>query len=254
MISSLTPAIISVHDVMPSTLGKVVNILETTLSDVPKEHVLLLVVPGLVWSPEQIVQLKALQNRGYELAGHGWHHGVKEIKTVWHRLHSVFLSRRAAEHLSLNVGELEQLLTNNYQWFKTHDFKLPKFYVPPAWAMGCISREALKRLPFYCYEYTTGCFDSGSGEFRVLPLVGFEADTRLRAWFLRIWNRINLQQAKALRPLRISIHPYDLDYRLSGQLRHIVNHCESVHWSSIFHGNSTEVTINSENPDETRIC
>jgi predicted deacetylase len=251
---SLTPAIISVHDVMPSTLGRVISILESTLSNIPNKHVLLLVVPGLDWSPEQIVQLKTLQNSGYELAGHGWQHRVNKIKTLWHGLHSIFLSRRAAEHLSLNVDELERLLTNNYQWFKNHDFKLPKFYVPPAWAMGRISRAALKRLPFHCYEYTTGCFDSQSGEFRSLPLVGFEADTRLRACFLRVWNRFNVQQSQALRPLRISIHPYDLDYHLSGQLRHIVNHCEAVHWSSIFQRNSTEVTFNSENPDETKIC
>jgi predicted deacetylase len=228
------PSVISIHDVMPHTLANVERLLATVLADIHPSHIMLLVVPGLPWQPEQIEQLKQLQSKGYELAGHGWTHNVQKIQTIYHRLHSFFISRDAAEHLSKTEQELLAMLEQNLGWFKQHDFKSPKFYVPPAWAMGRISQSTLRELPFSCVETTRGFHDLRTGRRCLLPLVGFEADTRFRAAFLRVWNRLNCWLAKTLRPLRISIHPFDDEYLIRDQMHQLIQEAQTVHWSSVF--------------------
>ena len=57
--------------------------------------------------------------------------------------------------------------------------------------------------------------DGPTGRVRWLPLAGFEADTAFRALSLRVWNGLNRFIARRIqRPLRISIHPGDLDLLL----------------------------------------
>lgn len=228
------PAIVSVHDVMPSTFSNVQFLLETKLKQLRPEHILLLVVPGLEWNDAQIAQLKRWQRQGYELAGHGWVHQAKTISTWYHKLHSLLISRTAAEHLSLTESELVSLLKKNIDWFKQHEFELPQYYVPPAWALGRISREALREFPFLGIESTTGIELIQESKRRRLPLVGFEADTPCRAAFLRIWNRYNTYIAKTLRPVRISIHPYDHELLISDQLSFFLDRAETQHWRSVF--------------------
>jgi hypothetical protein len=50
-------------------------------------------------------------------------------------------------------------------------------------------------------------------------LTGYEADSPFRVRFLSKWNQFQQRQAqnKSL-PLRISIHPYDLDLPIAEQL------------------------------------
>lgn len=236
----LKPAIVSIHDVMPETLALVEDIISRHLTHFKAENILLLVVPGLNWNDEQIERLKQLESKGYELAGHGWKHQVHQFGGFCHRLHSLTVSRRAAEHLSYSEAELVELLKKNYQWFKANELKQPTFYVPPAWAMGTLSRKAFKLLPFYGYETTAGIRRQPSGKFRALPLLGFEADTRFRAGFLRLWNRINLFRASSFRPVRLSIHPYDFEYLIADQLKAMLGSVSAVSWRSVF---TDEVTI-----------
>ncbi len=213
------PAIISIHDVMPQTLGEVSWVLDHWLADFPPASLALLVVPGLDWAPKQLDTLRAWQVKGYELAGHGWFHRVRRVSTLQHRLHSHLISRQAAEHLSLETTELVDLLTQNYQWFSKHDFKKPELYVPPAWAMGQLDFATLERLPFRYYEFTSGLLDSERRQYRRLPLAGFEADCRWRVPFLWGWNGLNRILASSQRPLRLSIHPYDHRLLLARTLR-----------------------------------
>ena len=101
-------ALVSIHDVMPSTMDDVVDLLE--LCDQQGiVNVTLLVVPGLAWSPAQLTQLAAWYAEGRELAGHGWVHKCSRIKTLRHQLHSRVLSRDVAEHLSLSREEAMEL-------------------------------------------------------------------------------------------------------------------------------------------------
>ena len=256
---SRIPAIVSVHDVMPATLAKVEGILSGLLGSLPNRHIVLLVVPGLDWSAQQISKLKRLQAQGYEVAGHGWLHHAERVHSPYHRLHSKFISRQAAEHLSLSEGEIINLMSRNFNWFIEHDFKPPQLYVPPAWAMGRIRKQALKHLPFHCVETTRGITNIETGLIRLLPLVGFEADSAIRAISLRFWNRVNLSFAKAFAAVRISIHPNDEQLMIANQLQWIVPQIETVSWQA-FMGqpaevaqNSTKVTTVSANKDEFKI-
>lgn len=213
------PAVVSVHDVMPDTLDEVAWLLDNWLADIPPADLTLLVVPGLHWQPHQLARLHDWQQRGYELAGHGWVHRAERVSTFYHRLHAALVSRRAAEHLSLSEAELTELIHRNHDWFDHHGFQSPSLYVPPAWALGKLGATALQHLPFRFLETTAGLHDLRRGRFRALPLAGFEADRRWRVPILRLWNGINRQLASSQRALRLSIHPYDHRYHLAGDLR-----------------------------------
>lgn len=214
-------AILSIHDVMPNTLEQVQGIIDILPSRAISKTTLL-VVPGLDWKPDQIDQLKKWQDQGMELAGHGWVHQCSQIKGIKHRLHSLFISRNVAEHLSLSRQELIDLLNRNYQWFISNGLNPPKLYVPPAWAMGKLSKPDLKNSPYELFEVTNGVFDVQNQKFKTLPLVGFEADTTFRAIFLNAWNNFNVFIASDDRPFRVAIHPYDLELILADKIKQLI--------------------------------
>ena len=214
-------ALLSVHDVMPETLDLVGQILRK-FSDLPRNHIYLLIVPGKPWSESQLETLKAWQEQGYQLAGHGWTHHIRRKTTAYHYLHALLVSRNVAEHLSLSSEELENLLCRNFQWFIDTGFEPPELYVPPAWALGQLTREKMKTLPFRYYETTSGIYDSNEDRFIPLLLTGYEADTGLRAGVLKVWNWLNLWLSRH-KIIRISIHPYDLSYALANDISLHIN-------------------------------
>jgi len=216
-------AIVSVHDLMPSTLDRVVGILDL-LAEAGVPPATLLVVPGRSWTTDQLATLRDLAHRGHPLAGHGWVHRATEgPRTLYHRGHGLLISRNEAEHLSRPPAELSDLIQRCYRWFAQVDLPLPDLYVPPAWAMGSLRLNQLRSLPFRWYEVLRGLVDGTSGRVRWLPLAGFEADTTFRETSLRVWNSLNVLLATRNRiPLRISIHPGDLDLLLGADLERMV--------------------------------
>lgn len=215
-------AIISIHDVMPHTFSKVQYIIKHLLQK-SKINLTLLIVPGYDWEERHIIKLRQLQDSGIILAGHGWCHQTKNISNIYHYLHSALISRNAAEHLSLNETEIFQLIEDCYQWFIDKNLSKPDLYVPPAWALGRISKKKLEQSSFRYFETTTGFIDSKTGQTISLPLVGFEADTTIRKFSLLIFNKINRMLATAKRPLRISIHPDDYDLKLADNINLCIN-------------------------------
>ncbi|MEX0607532.1 MAG: polysaccharide deacetylase family protein [Halofilum sp. (in: g-proteobacteria)] len=204
-------ALISVHDIMPATLADVRAIVER-IEGHGLGPVTLLVVPGHPWRDRDLAQLQRWQQTGHELAGHGWTHRAERPRGWYHRLHAALLSRACGEHLSLTRGGIFALLERNHRWFAEQGLDAPELYVPPAWALGAIDRAALAGQPFAHIETLSGVRDAADGRTRYLPLVGFEADTALRATVLRAWNAL----ARGDGPVRVAIHP--ADFRL--HLRH----------------------------------
>src|SRR5690606_9554203 len=122
----------------------------------------------------------------------------------------------------------------NHRWFAQHDLNPPDYYVPPAWAMGKISYQALQQSPFDYFETSFGIYHSVNDKFHPLPLIGFEADTTLRKQILRLWNFLNAQVASGQRPLRISIHPNDPDLMLKHELwRALEQVTQTVNYSEL---------------------
>jgi predicted deacetylase len=212
-------AIVSVHDVMPSTYSRVERILKV-LDRAGVPPATLLVVPGRGWSEEGVANLRGLAAKGHTLAGHGWaHKATSEHRTLYHRLHALLISRNEAEHLSLESGALVDLLRRSHDWFPEVGLPAPELYVPPAWALGSLTMDHLRELPFRWYEILRGYLDVERGKRHWLPLVGFEADTTFRQVSLRFWNGLNAILARVgVGPLRISIHPDDLDLLLNADV------------------------------------
>jgi predicted deacetylase len=211
-------SLITIHDVTQEVLEQTARLLELIFSE-GDGPVILLVVPGGFSDPGAVAELRALLGQNVQLAGHGYSHRAHGRKNLYHQLHSQFISRQAAEHLSRPAEAIENLINNCASWFQEQHVPRPELYVPPAWAMGAISRQQLAQTPFRFFETQGGLLDSHQQHFYRLPLLGYEADTPLRRQLLCAWNRLNRRWAETSGRLRIAIHPHDLDYHLAAELR-----------------------------------
>ncbi len=215
-------ALVSVHDVTPASLPRVLRILEL-LHEAHVPPPTLLVVPGAGWTGDTLAELRSLVARGHPLAGHGWSHQCHARRTLWHRLHGVLISRDQAEHLSRRRQDLLALVRRCFEWFGANGLPDPELYVPPAWALGALTPGDLPTHPFRWYEDLGGLIHAHSGRRRWLPLLGFEADTRFRQASLRLLNALSVAMARRTgRPLRIALHPPDLDYLMGEDLRTLI--------------------------------
>jgi len=214
--------IASIHDVEPDTLERVAGLM--SLLDRHEVHPrTLLVVPGLGWMPTEVDRLRAWAEAGATLAGHGWIHRAPPPAGLHHRLHAALLSRDQAEHLSRSREDLLGRVRDCHAWFAERDLPEPELYVPPAWALGALQTSDLPRLPFRWYETLTGLVEAATGRLRRLPLVGFEADTAARRRALRLTNGLALAWGRASgRPVRISLHPDDLQLLLAEEVEGIL--------------------------------
>lgn len=220
--------LLSIHDVAPAVLDRIERIVDTVL-DRGAPPPLLLVVPGVGWSADALARLRALVETGCPIAGHGWEHRAPPPSTVYHRLHALVLSRDQAEHLSRTTEDLVDRMTRCHAWFGEVGLPEPALYVPPAWAVGALDDETLRRLPFAYVEYLGGFIDTLTGARHRTPVIGFEADTEGRRVGLKVWNELQIRLASVLDiPLRISIHPHDLELLLREEL------LDSLHRMHVF--------------------
>ena len=211
------PVIVSIHDAMPSNLENVLEIIDV-LKSLGVDLITLLVVPGKNWRHADITLLKKLQvYGGVELAGHGWRHGVDHFGTLRHRLHGLTISRKEAEHMALKQNRISELIRRSHNWFHEVGLKPPDLYVPPAWAMGQIDRKKLRALPYRYYETLLGVYDSYHDRTQPMAVCGYMADSAVRLLFLRCINAIN--RRLAFLPLRIAIHPNDLQLPMATELK-----------------------------------
>jgi len=217
-----TPALLSIHDVMPETLDRVEAMLAFCARREIRQ-VTLLVVPGRRWQPAQLARLRRLASRGYTMAAHGWHHRVAQFGGLYHRLHGALLSRRAGEHLALDGAGIVNLMHRSHAWFNVNGLPPPSLYVPPAWALGRLPDGAGQALPFAQVEVLRGIVNPATGRLHRLPLLGFEADSPWRAGSLRVWNFCQLRLAHHTQsPVRIGLHPYDFELRLGDSVKRLL--------------------------------
>jgi predicted deacetylase len=212
------PAFWSVHDVSSATIDRASALVER-LDRAGITPLTILVVPAGDWPPLAIEQLRTWAARGHLLAAHGWSHEAVSHRTPGHRVHSFLISRDAAEHLSRSPAEIESLVERSASWFVARDLPAPTFYIPPAWAVGRLPARRFRGFGFALIETLTGVTDTNSGKRSLLPLAGFEADTRFRAISVRLLNALNLCLARlSKRPIRVAVHPGDAQLLLHRDL------------------------------------
>lgn len=127
------------------------------------------------------------------------------------------MSANCAEHLSKNKQEIIHLINDSYNWFIDNGFKKPLLYVPPAWALGKISKIDLNQLPFLYFECTTGFISNK--KYRFLPLLGFEEKTYWGAKIRQFFNTLNFIIGKFKGIIRIAIHPNDFNLYLKNDIK-----------------------------------
>lgn len=210
--------IVSIHDLMPSTLPDVAGLLERIESK-GWSGIDLLVVPGLPWKREEMEQLKVWESHGHRIVPHGWFHRVGQIRGIRHRIHSLLISRNVAEHLSLAPGEVGSFIQRSRDQLIHWGFSAPELYVPPAWAVGDISSAELNALSVQWIEVVGGFISTRGAPMERSALLGYEADTLLREFVLKIWNSLNWRRfQKGKVRLRMGIHPQDAQLRMASQL------------------------------------
>ncbi|AGY91490.1 hypothetical protein SPICUR_02380 [Spiribacter curvatus] len=207
---------LSIHDVMPSTLGAV-----RTLIDRCRAHgwppPVLLIVPGLEWDCEGLAQLHRWQADGHPLAGHGWRHGIRTFGGLWHRLHGALISRRVAEHLCLDADGILALMRRCHEWFGTQGLTPNGLYVPPAWALGAVPRRRLNEQPFSSVETIRGIYSLADQRWHYRALLGYEAGNGFQQRMLSVSNALNRRRPPAA-GLRIGLHPHDAQLPLANAM------------------------------------
>jgi hypothetical protein len=216
------PILWSIHDLAPATFARCAEMVDRlTAAGVPQ--IAILIIPSGEWPAAQLETLRRWERQGHLLAAHGWTHRGCEPRDVYHRLHSALFSRDAAEHLGRPSAEVMDIVRRGERWFHDAGLQPPRLYVPPAWALGSLPLAQFRATSFRWVETLIGIYDVRAARFRRLPLVGFEADTRLRARALRSSNRANIALARALgRPLRVAVHPHDRSLLLSADLAALI--------------------------------
>lgn len=210
--------LISIHDVTPATLGQTESILER-LAHQGLLPATLLLVPNRDWESRHIEKLNEWLLHGrVHLAGHGWNHHTDRISGLKHWLHSQFISQNVAEHLAVDRWGRLEIIQRCYRWFEDHSLPIPCLYVPPAWALGSLPRDAHQSIPFALIETLTGVYNLRRNEFIRSPMSGFEAHNVVQSIGCRVWNGINNLVASKELPLRVAIHPGDFQLRLRNQL------------------------------------
>lgn len=242
MMSLPNKLLISVHDVMPETLPEICEIVEA-LERRGRRPVTLLVAPGRRWRARQVDELRRFQDRGHELAGHGWRNGVPGSAGIPRRPARLAVTADTAEHRRHDGKGIARLIRRCREWFADQGLGAPRLYVPPAWVMGRIRRLDIRRLGFRYFEYAGGYYDAAIGVYQRVPIVGFEADGALRAAWLRLCNRINCASSHRNGWLRVAIRPTDPNRSLSTDLACLIRQCdgEPVLVSEIFENGPPEL-------------
>jgi uncharacterized protein len=211
--------IVSLHDVTSSTFPKI----ERQLSDLSRIGVTrtsLLVIPHYHGREEMdkdshlCDELKKYQERGHEIVLHGWKHLSKEVKgqpnDLSHWFYRNLYTANEAEFLSLDYETASSLIRKGQEMFAQKNLN-PKGFIAPAWLMNNQVERALKDLGF---QYTNN----------VSELIDFAKDRRIptrscvwstraawRSYASLAWNALLFHRLQDIEPLRISLHPGDLD-------------------------------------------
>jgi len=215
------PLMVSVHDVAPGTAVQSASWLAAL--DARGIPATLLLVPGpwrgpsLVADPQLAEDLLAAQDRGHELALHGFYHiATHGAGPLWRRGVAQLMARGAAEFATLSEGEARARIRAGLEELADVGIN-PVGFHPPGWLVSPESVRALRRSGLRYYSTHLGVHSFAS------PLGAGGAAAGLAAPALshrpggvgeRLGARMMIEGARRFArtgsAFRIALHPDDL--------------------------------------------
>jgi uncharacterized protein len=212
--------IVSLHDVAPEKFEQIRR-QWTELTELGLSKSSLLVVPfyhGRKTISEDLALTKWLgdiQSKGHEIVLHGWLHKISDDKNPNSNFRNWFFDNLytsgESEFLNLNYQEAHKRMGDGLQKFQELGLKSSGF-IAPAWLMNSeVERAARDHQLLYTNTVS---------ELVHLPTQR-RIPTRSCVWSTRAgwrrgcslaWNSLLFNRLKNIDPLRISLHPCDLEY------------------------------------------
>jgi len=214
---------VSVHDIAPGTAAQSAYWLSALEArSIPAT---LLLVPGpwrgasLVSDPRLAEDLLAAQDRGHELALHGFYHiATHGSGSLWRRGMAQVLARGAAEFATLSEGEARARINAGLEELADVGVE-PVGFHPPGWLVSPESIRALRRsgLRYYSTHLAVHSFagpDGTSGAAAELRLAAPALSHRPGGIGERLGVRMMTEAARRFArnggAFRIALHPDDL--------------------------------------------
>ncbi len=215
--------IISLHDVTTSNYAKVHRQIEA-LAALDIHQTSLLVVPhfhGQEKLQEDKILCKwllELQGEGHEIVLHGWEHRVANRKSQIVNRKSPFTwfyenlyTSREAEFLNLDYQEARTRIGKGLAMFRDLGLNARGF-IAPAWLMNPNVERAAKDHGLIYTNTISKLIHLPSGQNYPTRSCVWSTRALWRRALSQSWNAILFQRLASVDPLRISLHPNDLDY------------------------------------------
>ena len=214
------PVHVSIHDVTPAFERQVEHAIAIT-SDRGVRPALLLVPDyhrrwELAAYPDFCRRLRRLQAEGHEILLHGFHHAAEPARaadSLATRARRGFFQRVVsageAEFSDLDPDEARRRLADGERVLSAAGLHVAGF-VAPAWSMP---KSLIATLAARGYDYTEdhlSIYDPAGGRARTTLLLNYASRSRWRILSTVAYVRA-VRPARALLPVRIAIHPGDLD-------------------------------------------
>ncbi|HDT14410.1 MAG TPA: DUF2334 domain-containing protein [Candidatus Aminicenantes bacterium] len=218
-VRALGRALLAVHDVAPSSLAALSELLPE-LRTAGVSAVNLAVVPRFhgaeEWTGDGDLR-RALAAAGpglrTEIMQHGYTHvrsGGNERLTGGPGLLSRLQSSGEDEFYRLPPIEAEERIRSGRRVLETAFGRRPRVFVPPAWAGGPAFRCLLRRLGYAATEDHFRIYDLAARRKIFAPVIAFATRSPRRERLSMLWARLVRAVAKPGHCLRFVFHPADL--------------------------------------------
>ena len=226
--------IVSLHDVAPHSFQRVRRQVEA-LAEWGITRTSLLVVPHfhgekrLDEDPALCQWLLECQNKGHEVVLHGWAHEGSKFKvqsskfnpwTKWF-FENLYTSGEA-EFLTLSYEAASEHMVSGLEMLRKLGFKITGF-IPPAWLMNPDVERAGRDLGLSYTNTISHLIHLPSGKHYPTRSCVWSTRAAWRRACSKTWNASLFRRLGPVDPLRISLHPSDLEYpAIWGQIKQLV--------------------------------
>jgi len=225
-------ALVSLHDVTPAHLDRLERA-ETLLRETGVPHVAYFLVPDfhrthpIAGDASFMAWCRRPRPYSIEWVLHGYYH-LEDPTTSASSRWSAAIARRTmtageGEFLALRTNEQRERLIRGRDAVESIAGVAPRVFVAPAWLFDETLPRLLGELGFCYTEDHLAVMDVQSGDRRRCPAVTGATRSTIRRVSSRVVCPIAYAIARRLGPVRIAIHPFDLDHpRTADQSRRLI--------------------------------